>query len=191
MSAALPLLVVQMALSVEPCAEDLVKDGVLFAKILFGQLIRLLQAVDKRHTEREACADKEDRDVHEVKVRRNVGWVAFVGELWDRGQPKEAEGQEYGAEGEIHELGNAIDDPVEPFGVLLAAHECKCEYEAHRRRQDGVGCEDDAHADLRFVALLVNFSFRSHLDHGLLFNDLLHHKGVRDHDQQAGCCDQF
>ena len=179
------------SLAVEPGREHLVEDRVLVAQVLLYQQVRVLQRVDEHDREREASADQQDGDVHEVKVVRNVVLVALVRQLRDRDQAEQTEREQNGPERNVHELSDCVDDLVEYFRELLAAHEGHSEDEADGGGQNCIRREDHAHPNLRFVALLVDTWLTGHVDQIFFLNDLLHHERVCNHDQQTRRCDQF
>ena len=114
-----------------------------------------------------------------------------MGQIWNRIYAKETHREEHWSEGHIHEFSDVIDNLVEPLTELITTHQCHCEHEANRGGQDGVCCEDDPHSDLWLVAVGVYVRLRRQVNQLLFLQDLLHDEGVRDDDQQAGCCDQL
>ena len=83
--------------------------------------------------------------------------MTFVSKLGDRKDTEQAESEENGAESQVHELGNIVNNLIEEVREFFAAHKRHSEDEADGGGQDGISCEDDAHADLRLVALLIDF----------------------------------
>ena len=104
----------------------------LITKLLLGHTISVLQGVQEDDTEGEACADEQDCNVHQVQVVRDVGRVAFVGQIRNRINSKQTHREEYWPEGHIHELSDIIDNLVEPLAEFIAAHQCHSQYEAYR-----------------------------------------------------------
>ena len=95
----------------------------LISKLLLGHTICVLQGVQEDDTEGEACADKQDCNVHQVQVVRDVGRVALVGQIRNRINAKQTHREEDWPKGHIHELSDIIDDLVEPLAELIAAHQ--------------------------------------------------------------------
>ena len=83
--------------------------------------------------------------------------MTLVSELGDRKDTKQAESEENGSESQVHELGNIVNNLIEEVREFFTAHQRHCKYEADGGGQDGIRCEDDAHADLWLVALLIDF----------------------------------
>ena len=151
---------VGMPLSFEERTEHLIKDRVLISQVLLCQLVCHLEPIEEDYAEGERRADQKNGDVHQVEVLGDVSRVALVGELRDREDAEDAEGQQNWAEANVHELCDVIDNSIEEFAVLVAEHERGSQHEAHSGGQNGIRCEDYAHSDLRLVALLVDVWLR-------------------------------
>ena len=91
-----------------------------------------------------------------------------MGQIWNRIYAEETHREEHWSEGHIHEFSDVIDNLVKPLTELITAHQCHCEHEAYRGRQDGVCCEDDPHSDLWLVAVRVYVRLRRQVNQ-LLF----------------------
>ena len=124
------------------------------AEVPLGQAVRVLKRVNKEDRERECGAHEQDANIHQVQTVTDAGGQAFVRQLGDGGQAKQAEDEQNRAEGDVHVVGDQVDHPVEHLTILVENHERYGEQKTDRSRVDGVAGKDDSHADLGFEARL-------------------------------------
>jgi len=114
-----------------------------------------------------------------------------MGQLRDRVEAEQAESEQDGTEGNIHEVCDAVYNLVEPLAKFVTAHERHCQDETDTRGQNRICRENNAHSDLRFVAVGVDVGIRSQMDHFKLFEYLLKYERIGHDDQKARGRDQL
>ena len=120
-------------LSSEIGSEHSIEHGILLTQIFLSESISKCKCVEENHTEREGCADEQNGNIYHIKLARYVVRVAFMSQMWNLGQSKQAESEECGAECEVDEFNDGVDNLVKPFTKLITDYYSASQDEASDR----------------------------------------------------------